>query len=256
MGKLDGRTAIVTGAASGQGEAEARLFASEGACVVVGDVNDDGGRRVASEIGDLAHFAHLDVSDPDDWSRVVAETESRFGPISGLVNNAAINSRTGGPVPFEEVDLAEFRQVLDVNLVGQFIGIKAVLPSMKRAGGGAIVNVSSTAGFRATWGLGPYTTSKFGVRGLTKSWAIELGQYNIRVNSLHPGGVDTPMRAQSGRSAEFLAGLDKARAVGRVGQPIEIARLALFLISDDSSFSPGAAFVAAGGMVAGVPRRD
>jgi 3alpha(or 20beta)-hydroxysteroid dehydrogenase len=255
MGSLDGRTIIVTGAASGQGEAEAKLFVEEGARVVVADVNDNGGQRVASEIGPHAVFAHLDVAEPEHWERVVALADSKFGPVRGLVNNAAINSLDGGPVPFEDVELSEFRRVLDVNLVGQFIGIKAVLPSMKKAGGGAIVNVSSTAGFRATWGLGSYTTSKFGIRGMTKGWAIELGQYNIRVNSLHPGGVDTPMRAASGRSPEFLAMLDKKRAVGRVGQPIEIARLALFLVSDASSYSTGAEFLADGGMLAGDPER-
>jgi 3alpha(or 20beta)-hydroxysteroid dehydrogenase len=255
MGSLDGRTIIVTGAASGQGEAEAKLFVDEGARVVVADVNDDGARRVVREIGPSAVFAHLDVAEPEDWERAVSLADSTFGPVRGLVNNAAINSLDGGPVPFEDVELSEFRRVLDVNLVGQFIGIKAVLPSMKKAGGGAIVNVSSTAGFRATWGLGPYTTSKFGIRGLTKSWAIELGQYNIRVNSLHPGGVNTPMREASGRSPEFLARLDRKRAVGRVGQPIEIARLALFLISDASSYSTGAEFLADGGMLAGDPER-
>jgi 3alpha(or 20beta)-hydroxysteroid dehydrogenase len=255
MDRLDGKVTVITGAASGQGDAEARLFAEEGARVVVADINDEGGRHVVKGIGDNAIFVHLDVTNPGDWSALVEQTESTFGPIWGLVNNAAINSLTGGPVPFENVDLIEFQRVLDVNVTGQFLGVKAVLPSMKRCGGGSIVNVSSTGGFRAVWGLGPYITSKFAVRGLTKSFAIELGQYKIRVNSLHPGGVDTPMRARSGRSAEYLAQLDRARAVGRIGQPVEIARLALFLISEESSYSTGAEFLADGGMLAGNPER-
>jgi 3alpha(or 20beta)-hydroxysteroid dehydrogenase len=180
----------------------------------------------------------------------MALAEERFGHVSVLINNAGINPLN----PIETLEEEEFRRVLDVNLIGQFLGIKAVLPSMKAAGGGSIVNISSINGYVATYGLSAYTTSKFGVRGLTKAAAVELGRYGIRANSIHPGPIDTAMiRIVPGITDEMLAEHFRDYPLQRVGQPIEIARLALWLASDESSFSTGAEFLADGGMLAGTP---
>jgi 3alpha(or 20beta)-hydroxysteroid dehydrogenase len=247
-GRLAGKVAIVTGAARAQGEAEARLFAAEGARVLLGDVLDAEGEAVAADIGPSAVFRHLDVRDGADWKAVVALAEERFGPVSVLVNNAGINPMN----PIETLEEEEFRQVLDVNLVGQFLGIKAVLPSMRAAGGGSIVNISSINGYVATHGLAAYTASKFGVRGLTKAAAVELGEYGIRANSIHPGAIDTAMiRIAPGITDEMLTETFGSYPLQRVGQPIEIARLALWLASDESSYSTGGEFLADGGMMAG-----
>ncbi len=246
-GRLAGKVAVISGAARGQGEAEARLFVAEGASVVLGDVLDAEGEAVAADLGASAVYRHLDVTSPDDWAAAVARAEERFGPVTVLVNNAGIIAAN----PIETCTLDEFRRVLDVNLVGQFLGIKAVLASMGRAGGGSIVNVSSTSGYVARHGLPAYVTSKFGIRGLTRAAAVELGAKGIRVNSVHPGAVDTPMVRLPGVPAGQLEAAFAAYPLGRIGQPIDIARLVLWLASDDASYSTGAEFVADGGMLAG-----
>ncbi len=189
MAKLDGRVALVTGGARGMGEAHARALASEGARVVIGDVLQDEGAAVADDLGDDGRFAALDVTDEGSWREAVRFAEETFGPISVLVNNAGVLA----VAPIAELAIEEWRRVIDTNLTGAFLGMKAVHPSMRRAGGGAIVNVSSMAACIAVAPASAYTASKSGLRGLTKAAAIEFGPDRIRVNSLHPGMIKTPM---------------------------------------------------------------
>jgi 3alpha(or 20beta)-hydroxysteroid dehydrogenase len=251
MGQLDGKVAIVSGAARGQGEAEARLFVEEGAHVVLGDVLDDRGRAVADDLGDAARYVHLDVSQEDDWVAAVRETETAFGPVSVLVNNAGILKFA----PLAEMTLDDYLAVIDVNQIGCFLGMRAVAPSMERAGGGSIVNISSINGLVGYPGTMGYTASKWAIRGMTKAAAMELGPLGIRVNSIHPGAVDTEMVRPAGMEgmpdAEEQATLFAAYPLRRNCQPIEIARVALFLASDRASYATGAEFVADGGMLAG-----
>jgi 3alpha(or 20beta)-hydroxysteroid dehydrogenase len=247
MGRLDGKVAVVTGAARGQGEAEARAFVGEGAAVVVADIIDDLGRRVAEELGERALAVHLDVTRPDDWDRAVSAAEDAFGPVNVLVNNAAI-VRLGG---ISDTSLEDYLDVVMVNQVGCFLGMRAVLRSMQKAGGGSIVNVSSTSGLTGYANVIAYVGSKWAVRGMTKAAALELGRHNIRVNSVHPGAIDTPMINPAGADHSVISQRYSFLPLGRVGDPGEIARLAVFLASDDSSFSTGAEFVADGGRTAG-----
>ena len=251
MGRLDNKVAIISGAARGQGEAEARLFAQEGARVLLGDVRDDQGAAVAAEIGDAARYVHLDVRDEASWAAAVAAAEDAFGPVTVLVNNAGILRMAS----IADTSVELFQQVIDVNLIGPFLGTKAVVPSMTRAGGGSIVNVSSTNGLNATVNTVAYTATKWALRGMTKTMAMELGPLGIRVNSVHPGGVDTdmvrPSGGQDGVSADELDARLARMPLCRIGQPIEIARLALFLASDEASYSTGSEFIADGGMLAG-----
>jgi 3alpha(or 20beta)-hydroxysteroid dehydrogenase len=251
MGRLEGRVVLVTGAARGQGEAEARLFAAEGARVVLGDVLDDAGRAVAHELGEQAVYLRHDVTRPDDWQAAVDLALARFGRLDALVNNAGILVSK----PLLEMDVSDYRRVLEVNLVGCFLGVQHAGRALRDGGGGSIVNVSSTAGFQAVPTAAGYVSSKFGIRGLTRTAAVELGPYGIRVNSIHPGGVDTEMsrsfRSREGRAPEPGRPTPHDKLpLGRIGQPIEIARLALFLVSDESSYSTGSEFVADGGMLA------
>lgn len=256
MGRLDGKVAIISGAARGQGEAEARLFAEEGARVVLGDVLDDRGRQVAIEIGDAARYVNLDVRDEGSWGHAVAAAEHDFGPVDVLVNNAGILRFS----TMMDTPLDQFREVFEVNQVGPFLGMKAVVPSMTRAGGGSIVNISSTNGLSGFPATISYTSTKWALRGMTRTAAMELGPLGIRVNSIHPGGIDTEM-VRPGGEVEGLPDADELDdrfahvPLGRIGQPIEIARLALFLASDESSYSTGSEFIADGGLLAG-PRTE
>jgi 3alpha(or 20beta)-hydroxysteroid dehydrogenase len=250
MGRLDGRVAIITGAARGQGEAEARLFAAEGAQVVLTDVLDDAGAAAATAIGAAATYAHLDVNSAAQWADALAACVAHFGPPTILVNNA-------GVLPIGSIldtDEATFRRTLDINLTGAFLGIKTVAPVMADAGGGSIINISSVAALTGRAGFAAYGTSKWGLRGLTKIAALELGHSGIRVNSIHPGAVDTPMTTSESTgltAAERDAQLAHL-PIPRWAKPAEIAQLALFLASDDSSYSTGSEFVADGGRSAGV----
>jgi 3alpha(or 20beta)-hydroxysteroid dehydrogenase len=252
MGRLDGKVALISGGARGQGEAEARVFAEEGARVVLGDVLDERGAAVAADIGDRARYVRLDVRDEASWAAAVAAAEDRFGPVTVLVNNAGILRFSA----LVDTPVEQFREVIEVNQVGPFLGMKAVVPSMTRAGGGSIVNISSTNGLGGFPNTVSYTSTKWAVRGMTKTAAMELGPIGIRVNSIHPGGIDTEM-VRPGGSVEGLPPPDELDArfadlpLRRIGQPIEIAHLALFLASDDSSYSTGSEFVADGGMLAG-----
>src|SRR5262245_18481219 len=244
MGRLDGKVAIITGGARGQGAAEARLFVAEGARVVIGDVLDDVGAAVADELGsDVAAYTHLDVTDGARWREAGALTEDRVGPRTVLVNDA-------GMLMFQAIDRterADFERILQVNLTGVFLGIKAVTPSMARAGGGSIVNISSTAGLTGLPYLGAYVASKWAVRGLSKTAAIDLGPKGIRVNSVHPGGVDTPMIAGMPTDAPFY----KRLPVSRIGQPSEVAGAVVFLPSDAASYVTGAELAVDGGATCG-----
>lgn len=242
-GRLAGKVALISGGARGQGAAEAALFVAEGAKVVVGDVLDAEGKETVAALGDNALYTHLDVTDEANWRAVVAETEDRYGPISVLVNNAGVLSF--GRI--DQIELAEFERLIRVNLNGVFLGIKTVAPSMRRAGGGSIVNISSTSGLQGLPYLGAYVASKWAVRGLTKTAAIDLGHDGIRVNSVHPGGIDTPMIAGTNADAPFYRRLP----VARMGSVDEVARAVLFLASDESSYTTGAELAVDGGATCG-----
>ncbi|MEU8240071.1 glucose 1-dehydrogenase [Actinoplanes missouriensis] len=247
MGRLDGKVALITGGARGMGKAHARHFTAEGARVVIGDVLEEKGQRVADEIGGV--FVRHDVTSADDWAAVVAAATGAYGRIDVLVNNAGILRHA----PVTEMDPDEFRHVLDVNLVGSWLGIRAVVPVMRDAGGGSIVNISSIEGIAGAAGLAAYSASKFGVRGLTRSAAQELGPIGIRVNSVHPGGVMTSMALAA---AQTMTGVDgsgflKALPIARFAEPVEISRLVAFLASDDASYTTGAEFLADGGLLSG-----
>ncbi|MEI5008325.1 SDR family NAD(P)-dependent oxidoreductase [Streptomyces sp. NPDC087659] len=247
MGKLDGRVLIVTGAARGQGEQEARLFSAEGARVVLADVLDDRGEAVAKELGGL--YVHLDVGDEAGWATAVTAAKDAFGRIDGLVNNAGI-------LRFNELvstPLEEFQQIVRVNQVGAFLGIKTVAPEIEAAGGGTIVNTASYTALTGMSYVGAYAATKHAILGLTRVAAIELAAKRIRVNAVCPGAVDTPMSNPDGADPDALDGLYRQLVpLGRVGQPEEVARLALFLSCDDSSYITGQPFVIDGGWLAGV----
>ncbi len=248
MGRLDGKVALISGAARGQGEAESRLFVAEGAKVVLGDVLDDLGEKVALDIGEAAVYRHLDVTRPEDWKAAVDTATTRFGKLDVLVNNAGI-LRFGS---IERTSFEEYKSVIEVNQFGCFLGMKAAIPALKAAGGGAIVNISSTQGLEGMAGACAYSASKFAVRGMTKSAALELGRFGIRVNSVHPGGCDTPMLALDQVDPANKDAAYRHQPIARIGQPEEVARLVAFLASDDASYSTGSEFLIEGGMTAGL----
>src|SRR5881397_3767818 len=210
MGRFDNRAVIVAGGSRGMGASHARGFIAEGANVVIADVLEQEGRTLADELGKHAIFSRLDVTSDADWAATVAAAEDTFGPVSVLINNAGI-VRFG---VIAETELAAWRQVIDINLTGSYLGIRAVAPSMRKAGGGAIVNISSTEGMRGNFGIGAYVASKWGARGLTKTAALELGRDNIRVNSIHPGVIRTPMIADHAPDAAAMAATMAGAGVG------------------------------------------
>jgi 3alpha(or 20beta)-hydroxysteroid dehydrogenase len=245
MGRLTGKVAFITGGAQGQGAAAARLFVEEGAQVVLADVADEPGKLLADELGENAHYVHLDVSDEDGWRSAVDEAVTTYGGIDVLVNNAGILMFAD----LTEMPLADLEKLFRVNVFGAFLGMKTVAPVIAERGGGSIVNSSSVEGLAGMASLVGYTGSKFAVRGMTKAAAMELGPKGIRVNSVHPGMVDTGMtRGYAGE--EGMKWAASRVALKRVGQPEDIARMYLFLASDESSFSTGAEFVADGGCTA------
>lgn len=248
-GRLAGKVAVITGGARGQGAAEVRAFVAEGAKVVFGDVLDDEGQALADELGDVARYEHFDVSDEASWEQVVAGAVDSFGRLDVLINNAGISRR---PKPIIETSVDEFRRVLEVNLIAMYSGIKYAAPRMIEAGRGSIVNISSVNGFVGAPGIAGYVTSKFGIRGLTRTAALELGRSNIRVNSIHPGPIDTPMvQPQSWGGFDMRPALAAMMPLGRIGQPEDVAEMALWLASEASSYCTGAEFVVDGGYLAG-----
>jgi 3alpha(or 20beta)-hydroxysteroid dehydrogenase len=242
MGRVSGKVAIVTGAARGMGASHARRLVAEGAQVMLTDVLDGEGAALAQQLGDNARFLHHDVTQEAEWQRVVVETEAAFGPVSVLVNNAGIASFS----PIETTEESTYRRVIDINQVSVFLGMKSVIASMKRAGGGSIINISSIAGLIGTPMAQAYTASKFAVRGMTKAAAVELAPYNIRVNSIHPGLILTPM-IDTPNAEPLAAGMANATPAGRIGEPDEVSSVVLLLASDETRFSTGAEFVVDGG---------
>jgi len=238
MGKLTDDVIIVSGGSQGIGAQICRTLASEGAKVVVADILDDDGQAVAAEVGGT--FVHLDVTDPDGWQAAVDLTTSTYGRLTGLVNNAGVVGFT----PLGGTSLEEWDRVIAVNLTGVFLGMQSAVPALKAHGRGVIVNLSSTAGIQGYSNLAAYVASKWGVRGLTKAAALDLGPDNIRVVSIHPGGIRTPMTAGIGENAYAR------QPIARIGEPEEIAKLALFLIAD-ATYSTGTEFIADGGATVG-----
>jgi len=241
MARVDGKVALISGGARGMGAAHARVLVSEGAKVVIGDILDEVGQATADELGDGVRFVHLDVTKPEDWDAAVAVAVEEFGGLDILVNNAGIANFA----PIEDYTLEQWNLIIAINLTGTFNGIKASIPALKKSGHGSIINISSTAGIKGVAALPGYTAAKFAVRGLTKEVAIDLGRYNIRANSIHPGNIRTPM----------TDGLDVDQSLvplGRMGEAAELSAMVLFLASDESSFSTGAEFIADGGETAGI----
>ena len=248
MKRLENKIVLITGAARGMGAATARLFAAEGARLVITDVLDAEGEALARELGDAALFRHHDVADEEQWRRVAQEAVSRFGGIDVLVNNAGVLLMRG----VLDITKQDFERVLGINLVGTFLGIKTVAPSIIERGGGAIVNISSIDGLKGSNATAAYSASKWGVRGLTKVAAMELGPRGVRVNSIHPGGISTPMTMRPGAAAQAAtAKFYKGVPLGRVGQAEEVARVTLFLASEDASYVCGAEIAVDGGMSIG-----
>lgn len=243
--RLAGRVALISGGARGMGASHVRAMVAQGARVVAGDILDDEGKALAEEVGDAVRYVHLDVTEPDDWRAAVDLTVQEFGSLDVLVNNAGIVNFG----LFEDYSLDDWRSIIDVNLTGVFLGIKSVVPQMKKQGAGSIINISSIEGLAGTMASHGYTASKFGVRGITKSAALELGPSGIRVNSIHPGLIKTPM-------TEWVPDDIFQTALGRAAEPSEVSALVVYLASDESGYSTGSEFVVDGGVVAGLAHKD
>ncbi|KIO63172.1 glucose 1-dehydrogenase [Caldibacillus thermoamylovorans] len=243
MARLQGKIAIITGAAQGMGEAHARRFIAEGAKVILTDVKEEKGAALVNELGENAIFLKHNVASAEDWATVVAKAEDTFGPVNVLVNNAGITMAKS----ILQITEEEYRRIVDINQISVFLGMKSVIPSMQKVGGGSIVNISSINGL--VGGAIGYTDTKFAVRGMTKAAAMECTHYGIRVNSVHPGVIATPMVVQEDTKAaveEFA----KHIPLKRVAQPEEVTNLVLYLASDESSYSTGAEFIVDGGITA------
>jgi len=245
MGRFEGKVVIVTGAGRGQGAEEARMFAAEGATVVLGDVLDDEGAAVAAEIGGRSTYVHLDVSQEADWASAIA-TAQGLGPLKALVNNAGIIR----PAAIEDTSLDDYLSVIHVNQVGCFLGMRMAVGPIRDSGGGAIVNISSIDGMRGSNGLISYAASKWAVRGMTKVAAMEFGRFGVRVNSVHPGGVNTIM-GNPAQMEEMTTIPYKLQPIARIGEPNEIGEAVLFLASDAASYITGTELVVDGGTIAG-----
>jgi 3alpha(or 20beta)-hydroxysteroid dehydrogenase len=248
MGRLDGKVAIITGAAQGMGAAHARRFVAEGAKAVFTDIDTARGEALAAELGANAAFLKHDVSSGAAWQGVIAETERRFGPVTVLVNNVGI---VGPVVPCADMEEDDYLKICAINQTSMFLGMKYVIPSMKRAGGGSIVNISSISGLVAIYGTPnvAYAASKFAVRGLTKQAAIEYGADNIRVNSVHPGYIRTKMMTESLTDEQIVVASGSV-PIKRVGTVEDVANLVVYLGSDESSFVTGSEHVIDGGLTA------
>ncbi|NYJ01134.1 3alpha(or 20beta)-hydroxysteroid dehydrogenase [Nocardioides thalensis] len=244
MGRVEGKVALISGGARNIGGASARALVAEGAKVVIGDLLDEEGKALADELGESARYVHLDVTSDEDWRAAVALAVAEFGKLDVLFNNAGIFN--GGML--HRYKRALWQEMLDVNLTGPFLGMRAATDAMIAAGGGSIINTSSIEGLRGTpWAHG-YVASKWGLTGLTKSAAMELAPHGIRVNSLHPGRISTPATDQM---PEDLIPIP----LGRPGTPGEVAAFVVFLASDESSFATGSEFVVDGGTINHIPTK-
>lgn len=245
MGRVDGKVALISGGARGMGASHARMLVAEGAKVVIGDILDDEGKALADDLGDAARYVHLDVTQPDQWDAAVATATGEFGKLNVLVNNAGIVALG----QLRNFDLGKWQKVIDVNLTGTFLGMRVAVDPMTEAGGGSIINVSSIEGLRGAPAVHPYVASKWAVRGLAKSAALELAPVNIRVNSIHPGFIRTPMTAKLPEDMVTVP-------LGRPGESREVSTFVLFLASDESSYTTGSEFVMDGGLVTDVPHKQ
>jgi 3alpha(or 20beta)-hydroxysteroid dehydrogenase len=243
-GKLSGKIAIVTGGSRGQGASHVRAMLREGARVAFTDVRVELGRALAAELGDAAMFIQHDVSKPEDWDRVVAATEAAFGPINILVNNAGIVFLK----ELQHMTFEEYERVIAVNQTSVFLGMKAVLASMRRAAGGSIINISSAVAHKGIRGNLAYTAAKAAIGGMGRVAALELTSDNIRVNTVLPGIIRTPMVDEP--DADRVAAMIEGIPVKRMGSPAEVSNLIVYLASDDSSYSTGSEFVVDGGILA------
>jgi 3alpha(or 20beta)-hydroxysteroid dehydrogenase len=245
VGRVAGKVALISGGARGMGAEHARMLVREGAKVVIGDILDDEGKALADEIGEAARYVHLDVTQPDQWDAAVATATGEFGKLNVLVNNAGIVALG----QLKNFDLAKWQKVIDVNLTGTFLGMRVAVGPMTAAGGGSIINVSSIEGLRGAPAVHPYVASKWAVRGLAKSAALELAPLNIRVNSIHPGFIRTPMTAKLPEDMVTVP-------LGRPGEAREVSTFVVFLASDESSYATGSEFVMDGGLVTDVPHKE
>ena len=250
MQRLAGKVAIVTGGAKGMGAATVRLFVEHGAKVVIGDIAETEGRALAEELGDATVFCPMDVTDEGDWARAVAQA-AEFGPLNVLVNNAAVLHMAS----IVDTTPEDYMRVVRINQLSAFLGIRAAIEPMKAAGGGSIINISSIDGLHSAPGLSAYSSTKWALRGLTRTAAIELGQYGIRCNTVHPGGIFTEMGGKGMISEEDMnKSVYSEFPIPRVGQPEEVANVTLFLATDEATYSTGSEFVADGGWFAGMRR--
>ncbi|MEU6291760.1 glucose 1-dehydrogenase [Streptomyces sp. NPDC046988] len=251
MGRFDHHTVLVTGGTGGQGTSHVRAYHAEGADVVIADIDENRGRALAAELGARALYVRLDVTDESSWSAAVQAAEEHFGPLAVLVNNAGVQNPAA---PIESTDRRVWDRVLDINLTGTFLGIKAAAPSLRRNGGGVIVNIASTSGIGGTAMYAPYVASKWAVRGLTKTAALELGRDQIRVNTIHPGVIATPFITEPAAGSDTpISDFYSAEpfAIPRLGEPADVTRALLFLTSDEASFATGSEFVIDGGLLLG-----
>ena len=251
MRRFADQTVLVTGGTGGQGASHVRAFHAEGANVVIGDIDAERGDALVAELGARTRFTHLDVTDEGSWSAAVLAAESAFGGLHVLVNNAGVQNP---PAPIERTDHATWSRILDINLTGTFLGIKVAAPALRRAGGGAIVNIASTMALGGTAHYAPYVASKWALRGLTQTAALELGRDGIRVTTIHPGVIATPFihepaAGATAAIADFYS--PEPFAIPRLGEPTDVTRLLLFLASSDASFITGSEHVVDGGLLLG-----